>query len=215
MFAGMCIFVSLRKRGYAHVFKNAHGDLFCVKFVHGHPAAVGPHFSHKLRLPDKFFHSRRQGLRVAQRYKIAVIAVAHNLTAARGICHHRCAAHAHALHDGGGRAFAPGGQHHHMGGAHIGAHIARFAKVFYAALGLPLAHGFKAYAAKPLFGRAEQQKTCLGVRRLERTGRLGVFFKPFGFKQPGYQQKNRRSFKAAVSLQPGQRGGCPPRCRAP
>ena len=169
-------------------------------------AAIGPHFGHKLGLPDKILHSRRQSLGIAQRYKISVIAVTHNLAAARGIGYHCGAAHAHAFHDGCGRAFTPGGQHHYMCGLYIGAHIVRFAKVFYTAFSLPLPHGFKAYAAKPLFGRAEQQKARFWVYGLEYAGRLGVFFKPFGFKQPGYQQKNRRFFKVTVGRQPGQRG---------
>lgn len=55
----------LRARGDAHVFKNARGDLFCVKFVQGHLAAIGPHFGHKLRLADKVFHSRGQSFGIA------------------------------------------------------------------------------------------------------------------------------------------------------
>ena len=69
---------------------------------------------------------------------------------------HGGAAHAHAFHDGRGRAFTPRRQHQRVAGLHIGAHVAGLAQVFDAAFVLPAAHLGQIHAAQALFRRAQQ-----------------------------------------------------------
>ena len=190
-----------------HVFKNARGHFFGVKFTQGQFPSGLPHTGNAFRTGDEGFHSACQRLRIAYRYKVTVDAVAHNLAAAGGVRDHSGATHAHSLHNRGRCSLTPRGQHKHMGGSHIGAYVACFTKVFYAALILPCIHLFHAHAAEAFFRWAEHLKAGIRVPGLEQARGFGIFRQALGFKQARHQQKNRRSAEAAIGGIAGQGAG--------